>query len=715
MNEPGLISQKLACACALGLGVVSATAVADDAPPQPLDTVTVTATRIATPPYDVPASISVVPGEAFDGSLGVDLSEGLHAVPGLLDRNRQDYAQDEQLSIRGFGATSTFGVLGVRLYVDGIPATQPDGQGTTTHFNLASADRVEVLRGPFSALYGNSAGGVVEIHTADGASPSRISGGAVGGSYGTYRADLGASGASGIADYNVHFTHFRTDGFRQHSEARRESFNGKVNLQLGERSRLSLLGNAFSAPGVQDPMGLSPVLFNADPSQAVASASSFNTRKSVQQAQLGAAYDYQASDTQSFRVLTYYGQRQVTQFLSIPVASQTPPPSPGGVINLNNLYGGADARWTYRAKFLDRPVSLVVGLSYDDLHQHRQGHNNFVGTTTGVQGALRRDEIDTVYNLDQYMEAHWAFVEQWSALVGVRRSQVNFASSDLFPVDANHPDTSGSKTFVSTSPVAGLMFKLRPSLHLYASYGAGFQTPTIDQLSYKPDASAGLNLGLQAARSSNAEVGAKLRLSERTHAEVAVFNAVTRNELVINTNANGRSTYQNAGRTWRRGVEAGIESGFAHDWTVQLSYTYLAATVREPYLTCASPGCATPTVAVAAGNRLPGVPQSNAFAALRWGGDSGWHAALSGQYLGAVPANDSNKVFAPGYSLLGIDGGYVLDLQRWRVRTFVRVDNLLDRRYVSAVSVNDGNGRFYYPGAGRTALAGIRFDVKAAR
>jgi iron complex outermembrane receptor protein len=683
-------------------------------PVQALDPVTVTATRTAETPYNVPASISVVSGESFQNdSLGVNLSEGVSALPGLLAHNRQDYAQEEQVSIRGFGANSTFGILGVRLYVDDIPATQPDGQGASSNFNFASADRVEVLRGPFSTLYGNSAGGVISIYTADGTDVPAISGGAVAGSYGTYRADLGTGGTHDIADYNLHFTHFHTDGYRDHSNARRESFNGKVNLQLSERSRLSLVSNYLSSPGVQDPMGLTPAMFDADPSQAVAAAYSYNTRKSTQQAQLGAVYEYKLSNAQSFRLLAYYGQRQVMQFLSIPMSSEAPPASPGGVVNLNNTYGGGDARWTYHSSLLDRPISLIAGLSFDKLHEHRQGYNNYLSSTDlGVQGMLRRDEIDTVYNLDQYMEVNWAFAEQWSVLAGVRRSQLDFDSSDLFPVDATHPDTSGSKTYVATTPVGGLLFKAKPWMHWYASYGAGFQTPTIDQLSYRPDAGPGLNFGLKPAHSNNAELGTKLRLGERTQVNVAVFDSLTHNELVVASNANGRSTYQNIGSTRRQGVEAGLETEFARNWKLQLAYTYVDAAVREAYLTCASSGCATPTVPVAAGNRLPGVPLSNAYAAIRWGAETGWHASLNGQYLSDIQANDSNTVAAPSYSLFGVDGGYVFNFSRYRVSTFVRVDNLLDKRYVIAISVNDGNGHFYYPGTSRSALAGFSVDWK---
>ena len=194
---------------------------------------------------------------------------------------------------------------------------------------------------------------------------------------------------------------------------------------------------------------------------------------------------------------------------------------------------------------------------------------------------------------------------------------------------------------------------------------------------------------------------------------MALFETITRNELVVDTNADGRSTYQNAGRTRRMGLEAGLDGRIAQDWKLQLAYTYLDAVVRDPYLTCSSPGCATPSVPVPSGSRLPGVPESDVYTALRWGGERGWHASLNGQYLSKVPVNDNNSVAAAGYGLLGVDGGYIYELPHWRIRAFARVDNLLDNRYVGAISVNDGNGRFYYPGSGRSVLAGVNFGWKS--
>jgi iron complex outermembrane receptor protein len=302
---------------------MAATSAAD--PAADLPAVVVTATRTAQPAFEVPASIDVVDIGAQPDALGVNPSEYLGGIPGLLARDRQNYAQDEQISIRGFGARSTFGVRGVRLYTDGIPATMPDGQGQVSHFNLDSAERIEVLRGPFSALYGNSSGGVIQMFTADGSDPAHVDVGLVGGSNATWRASANARGVSGPFDYNLDVTHFQTDGYRDHSQAERESGNAKIGIKLGEGGTLTLLANTVSLPGAQDPLGLTHAQFLADPSGVAAVADQFDTRKSVHQTQGGAIYDQDFGGGNALRILGYYGTRSIEQFLSVPVSAQANP------------------------------------------------------------------------------------------------------------------------------------------------------------------------------------------------------------------------------------------------------------------------------------------------------------------------------------------------------------------------------------------------------
>ena len=701
-NRSAAAAPALLCATA-ALWIVRANA----AETPPLADIVITATRVAAPAFDVPASISDVPAaELREDALGVNLADDVGLVPGLLARNRNNYAQDQQISIRGIGANSTFGIRGVRIYQDGIPQTGPDGQGQVSQFNLDSAQRIEVLRGPFSALYGNSSGGVIQIFTADGASPGEVRTDVGYGSFGTFRAGVDASDATGPLGYNVDFTHFFFEGYRPHQSARSESLNGKVDYTFGARGKLTFIANILSRPDSDDPLGLTATELAAGPDRTDPAALQFNTRKSLQQQQGGLVLDLGIGDRQSVRLMGYFGHRSVLQFLSSPVGAQKPATSSGGVVDLDRDFGGADARWTWQGPLAGRPLSWVIGVSYDTQNELRRGYNNFVGGTLGIVGALRRNENDVARNIDEYTQASWEFVPRWTLTAGLRHSEVRFLSEDHF-ITATNGNDSGAVTYAASSPVAGLLFAARPWLHLYASYGQGFQTPIASELAYRPDGGPGLNFSLRPARSDNSELGAKLRLRRNLTAELAAFDTRTRNEIVVASNSGGRSTYENAGRTRRSGAELALDYRLTGNWRAQIAYTYVAAIYADAYMTCASTPCAKPNQLVASGNRLPGVPHNDGYARVEWGRPLGWRATLTGQYVSAIAVNDANTEFAAAYPVLDASGGYAAELGPTRISVFLRLNNLLNRRYAGSVIVDDGNGRYFEPAPGFNVLAGL--------
>ena len=704
-RAPGTGSVAVALAILLGNACCIYPALAAEA--APLRDIVITATRVAVPAFDVPASISDVPAaELRRDSLGINLGDDIGFVPGLLARNRNNYAQDQQISIRGIGASSTFGVRGVRIYQDGIPQTGPDGEGQVSQFNLDSAQRIEVLRGPFSALYGNSSGGVIQIFTASGTAPGQVRTDVGYGSFDTVRAGVDASDAVGPLAYNVDFTHFSFGGYRPHQSARSESFNGKVDYTFGSRRKLTFIANILSRPDANDPQGLTAAELAANPDQTDPASLLFNTRKSLQQQEGGLILHLGLTRRQSIRLMGYYGHRTVLQFLSIPVGPQKAPTSSGGVIDLNRDFGGGDARWTWQGPVAGRPLSWVVGVSYDTQNELRRGYDNFIGGTLGVVGALRRNENDIARNIDEYTQGSWEFVPRWTLTAGIRHSEVRFMSQDHFITHTNGND-SGAITYTASSPVAGLLFAARPWLHFYASYGQGFQTPIAAELAYQPDGAPGLNFGLRPARSVNSEIGAKFRMGRKLRAGIAAFNTLTRNEIVVATNVGGRSTYENAGRTRRTGAEGSLDYRFAGSWHAQLAYTYIDAIYIDAYLTCTATPCATATQLIASGSRLPGVPHNDGYARIEWGRPIGWRASLTGQYISAIAVNDANTQFAAAYPVFNAAGGYARDFGATRLSVFLRLNNILDRRYVGSVIVDDGNGRYFEPAPGFNVLAGF--------
>ena len=660
-----------------------------------LTPVVVTATRIDTPPFDVPASIDLIGGDSIrSGRAQVNISESLGAVPGLLARDRQNYAQDVQISVRGFGARASFGIRGVRLYVDGIPATLPDGQGQITNVDLGSADRIEVLRGPFSALYGNSSGGVIQVFSEEGTGPPTLGFGVSGGSDGALRLSAKFSGATGSFGYVASASRFTTDGYRDHSATERTLGNMKLTLAPDNDSQFTLLANSLSLPKAEDPLGLTRAQFEADPRSVDPAATNFNTRKTVDQLQGGLVYERRLDANHSLRALVYSGQRSTEQFQSIPTGPQNNPLHPGGVISLARNYSGADLRWTFKSTLADMPASLVAGLAYDKLAEHRIGYQNFVGTTLGVEGALRRDESNDVSNFDQYLQAALQVTPALSVNAGLRRSKVKFASTDHYIVGTN-PDDSGSASFGATLPVVGVLYAPGPEWRLYATAGQGFETPTLNELAYRPGGATGLNFNLQSARSKSVEAGVKARVAGLGELTAAVFETRTRNEIVTQTNTGGRATFQNAGATRRTGVELGGSASLAENLRAQAALTWLDARYSEGFGT------------VAADNKIPGIAAQSVFVGLNWAPAQGWRGGVEGRYLSKVYVNDANSDAASGYFIASANLGYGMRLGAWDLNGFARIDNLLNRQTIGSVIVNEGNSRFFEPAPGRTWTAGV--------
>ena len=711
LNLPTRIGAALCMAAPIG--VIAQTDSDRAANPAQLAPVVVTATRTEALAFDVPASINRIGGnEVRDGHAQINISESLGAVPGLLARDRQNYAQDVQISVRGFGARSTFGIRGVRLYVDGIPATLPDGQGQITHVELSSVGRIEVLRGPFSALYGNSSGGVIQVFTEEGSGPPSYSFGVAGGSDGVLRYGAQASGASGNGfGYNVGASRFRTDGYRDHSAVERTLGNAKLTLRPDADTKFTLLANSLALPEAQDPMGLTRAQFDADPRSVDPSALAYNTRKSVNQTQFGGVFERRLDQANDVQVLAYAGHRGTEQFQSIPMSTQGGPLNPGGVILLGRNYEGVDLRWTLKTRLLDAPFTLVSGVAYDVLAEHRQGYQNFIGTTLGVQGALRRDEINDVASFDQYVQAAWQITPQWTLNAGLRHSRVSFVSTDGYIVGTN-PDDSGRAAYTATLPVLGVMYALNSDLHLYATAGRGFETPTLNELAYRSGGGTGLNFGLQAARSKSVEAGVKTRLGVWGELTAAAFRTDTENEIVTQTNVGGRSTFQNAGATRRTGLELGWSASYFQHLRAQLAATLLNATYQDGFLTCTATPCAAANVPIAAGNRIPGIARGSLFVALNWAPPTGLRGGIEARYLTSVFVNDSNSDAAPRYAIASANVGYVLNMGSWELGGFVRGDNLFGRRYAGSVIVNEGNSRFFEPAPGRTWLASASATIR---
>ena len=662
--------------------------------PQPSESLVVTATRTEKSVYDIPAAIDVVSGDELRAHrASVDLSEGVGRIPGIVVQNRYNYAQDLQVSSRGFGARAAFGVRGVRLLQDDIPLTMPDGQGQTALFDLDGASRIEVLRGPFAALYGNSSGGVIHLLSANEPKTPQLRASGTNDEEGTWRGAVNFSGAFGPTDFSGNLSRFDTDGFRDHSAAQRDSANLWLRYRPDDSSTLTILGNALDQPDTQDPLGLTQDQLDADPTQAGLGAVAFNTRKSIRHTQGGLAYERELSEQDRVRVLGYAGDREIEQFLANPSVAIT---GSGGVVNLDRKFGGTGLRWNHAGSLAGAPYEFTLGAEYDRMKERRLGFVNVLGE----RGELRRDEDDLVYSFDQYVIGSWKPTERWQIAGGVRRSEVRFESTDYFIVGAN-PDDSGSLEFESTRPVVGLLFQATPAIGLFASAGKGFETPTFSELAYRPDGSPGMNFALEPADSTNMEAGVKMRLGEHSRLNATLFRSDTKNDIVTGPAPfAGRNTFVNAERTRREGAEFAASTAVLDSaLTLDLAYTYTRARFEE-FVNFAGLDLS--------GNQLPGVPEHSAYAELDWHhAPSGFSTGVEGRWADQVYVNDINSTFAESYVVFNLHAGFSQSTGTWQFEEFLRVDNVADENYVGSVVVNAVNGRFFEPAPPRTFLLGF--------
>ena len=707
MNHPFRLNAiaSLYCASLAAALAPAANAASGEAAPasKPIDVIVVSGSRTEHTSFDLPAAIDVVDAARIGaGQMRVNASESLSSVPGLVAQNRQNYAQDLQISSRGFGARSAFGVRGVRLIADGIPATMPDGQGQAATFNLDMAERMEVLRGPFSAIYGNHSGGTIQLFTRDGKGRPSVEASVMGGSYNSRKADLNAQGEIDGIGYVLDASSFNTDGYRDHSAAKRDQAFAKLTLSPTPSSRLTLTASGLRQDDTQDPLGVTWATYQRAPRAGETDATDtatpkrtladrYNTRKSIDHTQGGLSFEQRFGDDR-VRLMTYAGNRKVIQFQAFSRFLQTPVSQSGGVVDFDRDFHGADINWLHVIALAGGKLSTTVGIDYSQSKDNRQGYENFIGAQFGLQGKLRRDETDTVSSLDPYMQAEWQG-GPWVLTGGLRHSRMRVSVDDRYVGNGND---SGSVEYRHTTPVLGVLYKVSPVLNVYASAARGFEAPTLNELFYS-GAGAGFNFRLEPATSTHVEGGVKAYIGSKTRINAALFQARTNDELVVDVSRGGRTSFRNASKTLRQGAELSMDSSFGPSLSTRLAMTVLRAIYDQPF------------GAVKQGSRLPGVPNANLFAELAWKNSSdNLGAAIETIASSKIYAEDANlEIPAPGYAVVNARVHAQQMFGGWRLKQFLRLNNLGDKQYVGSLIVGDANKRFYEAAPDRNWVLGL--------
>lgn len=692
------------------------TAMADEEKTITLSPVVVTATRQAQNSFDLPVAIDVVSEKDIkNGQLQMQLSESLIRVPGITAQNRNQQAQDPQISSRGFGARSSFGVRGIRIYLDGIPLTMPDGQGQPGVADLSAIKSIEVMRGPFSSLYGNSSGGVIQMFTQDAPATPTIGATTMFGSYDTKRNVLEASGQLEGLEYMLNVSNFESDGYRANSSSNKQMATAKFRFNLNEDTRVTTLVNWFDQEA-QDPLGLDRrrAFSNSTRNDVVPAALFANTSVKRDHTQVGFNIEHALNANNKISFIPYVGTRRNAQILTTTAAATTLAGTTARLSQIERSFYGADLRWDNNGTLGSIPYNVALGINYGKSTDDRLDRNILV--TGNPANVLNRDEQNIVSNFDQYLQGRLSLAPTVDLHAGLRHTKVKLEVNDNF-VTTGSPgqgDNSGSVEYQKTTPVIGAIWKATEALNFYANFGKGFETPTFIEAAFD-NVTGGVaskpNLSLKAAESRNIELGAKAFITDNVRANLTLFKIDTDNEIVTRQTVAGRSSYQNAGKTKRTGIEASIDANLENNVTLFAAYTLLNAKFDDPFVTVINAGGATGTVN--SGNRIPGTYKSQIYGEVAWRYPAmGFFSALEGRHNSQVYVNDINTDKAPSYTIFNIRAGFEQNLRSWRFKEYVRIENITDKDYISSVRVNDGNGLFFEPAAGRNYLLGLSAQYK---
>jgi iron complex outermembrane receptor protein len=645
-----------------------------------LNEVVVTATRSDKSYYDVPAAIGVV--DEYDIGFGkqkLGLDEALVKLPGLFMQNRYNFAQSLKISIRGFGARANFGTRGVKLYQDGIPMTTVDGQGALEDIDLNSINRIEVIRGPASSLYGSSSGGVINFFTGDeGSVDPYVEGNFSIGQYQSYINSIKTGGHVKKLNYFLNLSHLDFEGYRQHNGVRNTKFNSKFKYKINDSSEFTTIFTAYDAPQADDPGGINQASVDADRRQARSNNVDLNSGEDIDQQKLGFIYRNQITENQELILRHYYLMRNFVGL--IPVAAD-------GWVQFERFQLGGGAQYSIFNNLLGHDNQMIIGFEIDSQEDDRQRYQN----NNGSQGSQQLNELQNGDSLGFYFRDEISLSEELELSLGVRYDEVTLGVDDVFLSDG---DQTSELKFEELSPMFGLSWKINPKVNIYGNISSVFETPTFTELT---GVAAGGFANVSAQKALNYEVGIKGNISSRANYDFAVYRIDVEDEIINTSNINGRTFFNNADTT-RNGVETTISFVPFTGTNMLMSYTYNDFTFDNfPASVCTT----------CAGDDLPGLPTHNFYTELSYTHPSGFFSSIDFQFVSNMYLDNDNTAQNRPYGVSNLRGGYIKTIGDMEITPHIGINNLFDKKYIGNVRINAFGSRFFEPAPELNIYAGI--------
>jgi iron complex outermembrane receptor protein len=654
----------------------------------------ITVTRAPDSVQRVPYAVGVLDRTALQrGQQTLGIDEALNNLPGVVVANRYNFSLDQRISIRGFGSRSNFGVRGLKILLDGVPQTLPDGQSQLTNVDFADIDRAEVLRGASSSLYGNASGGVISFLT-ERAAPGpfaqrvRIQGGSgERDGDGFYKWQTWTSGRSGNVSGTLSLSQFKADGFRQHSAAEFRQLNGGVDYALSGSTlgtlRLSLADN----PRAQNPGALTFTEYTTNPDSAAANNIRRGADKDAQQHQLSLGLRHFDAAGNEYTATVFGLLRDLANPLAAPPFGGAPPTA-GTYVAIDRVVGGIRGSLNRRLGASEHSPRLTAGV---DVQRMRDDRENFVSDAGQPTSTVLLDQREQVTELGPFAQIQWSPREQLLLSAGVRYDRIQFDLDDRFTTDG---DDSGAETMAAGSGNLGLSWSVNQQFVPYINVSTAFETPTTTELVNKADGTGGLNPELGPQRAVNYEIGARGQPVPSVTYSASLFLGRITDAIVQGPEVGGRAFFRNAGKTHNDGAEIGVSLAPIEGITLNGAYTY----ARYRFASGDSLD----------GNRLPGVPEHFWRLGLRTSLPGDFYVDADHTISTSIAADDANtpSLFVPAYAVTNARAGWDGRVGAMEVAPFVGVNNLLDRRYVGSVTLNGVGGRVFEPAPRRVIYVG---------
>src|SRR4051812_833946 len=664
-------------------------------------------TRTAEPLQRVPYAVGVVNRtEIQRGQQTVGLDEALNNLPGVVVANRYNFSLDQRISIRGAGSRSNFGVRGLKILLDGVPQTLPDGQSQLTNIDFADIDKAEVLRGASSSLYGNASGGVVAL-SSEAAAPGpfaqriRVHGG--GGQRdgdGFHKWQSWTSARSGNVSGTLSVSQFKADGFRQHSAAEFRQLNTGLDYAVTGSTLATLRLSLADNPEAQNPGALTFTEYQQNPDSAAASNIRRGADKDAQQYQLALRARHFDAAGNEYEATVFGLLRDLANPLAAPPPTGVTPTS-GTYVAIDRAVGGVRMSANRRLGRGNESPKIAAGI---DVQRMRDDRENLVSDAGVPSSTVILDQREQVSELGPFAQLTWSPSERWLVSGGGRYDWVRFDLDDRFLTDG---DDSGSRTMSAASGNVGLSLSFGDQFVPYVNVSTAFETPTTTELVNQPDGSGGFNPDLGPQRALNYEIGARGQPLPSLSYSVALFLGRISDAIVQGPEVGGRAFFRNAGKTHNDGAEFGVTLAPTPRLTLRGSYTYARYRFTDYVLADGT---------VLDGNRLPGVPEHFWRLGLRTSLPAGFYLDADHTITSSIVADDANTVWvdAWGAGVTNLRLGWSGETGAVEITPFLGVNNLWDRRYVGSVTLNGVGGRDYEPAPRRIIYVGTEIGYSAA-